>query len=179
MKRLTERIVSSGRVGAVSFAERPTTTAPPGRMATADGRRRSPVSGSARIRGAPSSRTATRLLVVPRSMPTIRGIIWATLVPDRLVHVPVERLQVRDRREPASELVERRSLPVVETRLELAAKRAEPRRESVTNVAQLGPQRNRAGAGGTQLGEPLLGLEHLGRDLGRHAGAVLGQPLAM
>src|SRR2546422_785467 len=72
MKRLTERIVSSGRSPASALARAPTITSPPGRKATAEGSSAAPVSGSGSTRGPPSSSTATRLFVVPRSMPMIR-----------------------------------------------------------------------------------------------------------
>src|SRR5437867_2236592 len=71
MKRLTERIVSSGRSPASALARAPTITSPPGRKATAEGSSAAPVSGSGSTRAPPSSSTATRLFVVPRSMPMI------------------------------------------------------------------------------------------------------------
>src|ERR1041384_7964693 len=109
MKRLTERIVSKGPPATSSFAACPTTTSPPGRKATAEGSRAAPVSGSHSTRGPLPSSTATRLLVVPRSMPMIRP---TQSVSEGLVDVPKQRAEVRDLGEPAPELLERRATVV-------------------------------------------------------------------
>src|SRR5512144_2496305 len=103
MKRLTERIVSNGCPAASARARAPTTISPLGRKLTAEGRSSSPVSGSGRTRGPPSSSTATRLFVVPRSMPTIGAIVSFS---DRLVDVAEERVEIGDLGETAAQVVE-------------------------------------------------------------------------
>src|SRR5437667_9416317 len=129
MKRLTERIVSSGRSAASALARAPTITSPPGRKATAEGRSAAPVSGSGSTRGPLSSSTATRLFVVPRSMPMIRP---TESFSHRVFDVPEQRAQVSDLGEPALELVDRRRAAVgrgVEG-AEVVAERAQAGREA-------------------------------------------------
>src|SRR2546422_6888710 len=109
MKRLTERMVSSGRSPASALARAPTITSPPGRKATAEGSSAAPVSGAGSTRGPPSSSTATRLFVVPRSMPMIRP---TESFSRRVFDVAEQRAQVGDLGEPALELVERRRATV-------------------------------------------------------------------
>ena len=130
MKRLTERMVSSGRSPASALARAPTISSPPGRKATAEGSSAAPVSGSGSTRGPPSSSTATRLFVVPRSMPMIRP---TESFSRRVFDVAEQRAQVGDLGEPALELVERRRAAVgrgVE-RAELVPERAQAARETV------------------------------------------------
>src|SRR4029077_19532695 len=99
----TDRIVSSGSSVTSCFARSPTTTSPPGRNATADGRRCSPVSGLGSTRGPPSSSTATRLFVVPRSMPTVRSTRGSPCLFD----VTQQAARVVDLRQAVLEVVER------------------------------------------------------------------------
>src|SRR5438874_2021192 len=144
MKRLTERIVSSGRSPASALARAPTITSPPGRKATAEGSSAAPVSGSGSTRGPPSSSTATRLFVVPRSMPMIRP---TESFSHRVFDVTEQRAQVGDLGEPALELVERRRAPVGRgvADAELVAEHAQAAREAVAQPlhlpAQLGDRR--------------------------------------
>src|SRR5262245_8907428 len=124
MKRFTERIVSTGRSAASSRARRPTTTSPSGRKVTAEGSSRSPVAGSASTFGPSSSRTATRLLVVPRSMPTIRATVL--LSPERDLEVAQQGGQVCDLRQPALQLGQVGvAVPGRVARIELVGLRAE------------------------------------------------------
>src|SRR5947209_1553852 len=116
-------------------------------------------SGTGSTRGPPSSGTATRLFVVPRSMPMIRP---TESFSRRVFDVAEQRAQVGDLGKPALELVERRHAAVdrgVE-RAELVPQRAQAGREAVAQrldfPAKLGV---RCGA---QLLELLLRLEHLG-----------------
>src|SRR5262252_7421276 len=102
MNRLAERIVSNGSSAASARARVPTTTSPSGRKLTADGSSNSAVSGFGRQRGPSASSTATRLLVVPRSMPTTRAI----LDPERLVDVGPKGVEIGELGEPALELRE-------------------------------------------------------------------------
>src|SRR5213594_2551275 len=176
MKRLTERMVSSGRSPASALARAPTISSPPGRKATAEGSNAAPVSGSGSTRGPPSSSTATRLFVVPRSMPMIRP---TESFSRRVFDVAEQRTQVGDLGEPALELVERRRAAVdrgVE-RAELVPERAQAGREAVAQrldfPAELGV---RCGA---QLLELLLRLEHLGRDRRGHLRAPVAEPRAV
>src|SRR5215472_4440512 len=127
MNRLIERIVSNGCAAARAFAAGPTTTSPLGSNDTADGRRNSPVSGFGRHRGPSASSRATRLFVVPRSMPTTRAISDS----ERLVDVVDERCQVGDLREAPLEIREHgrrrrigrvpRAIALLERALEVAA----------------------------------------------------------
>src|SRR5690348_2152453 len=177
MNRLTDRMVSSGRVTASSRARSPTTTSPSGRNATAEGRSRAPVTGSGSTRGPRSSRTATRLFVVPRSMPMIRP---TQSFSRGLLDVAEERSQIRDLGQAAPELVERDAgaVRLVVACRERVAKTVEaigerrPERCGLT-ADGVGPG---AAAGGAELLQLLLGLEHLRRDLGRDAGAVVTEP---
>ena len=73
MCRLTERMVRSGLVTACRLATSPTSTSPFLANATTDGVVREP-SALAMTVGSPPSRTDTTELVVPRSIPTARGI---------------------------------------------------------------------------------------------------------
>src|SRR5262249_50866532 len=131
------------------------------RKATAEGSRAAPVSGSQSTRGPLSSSTATRLLVVPRSMPMIRP---TQSFSDGLVDVPEQRAEVRDLGEPAAQLLEGRAAVVgPEARKELAAERVKTRREAVAQPPHLTAKRI-GGARPTQLFELLLGLEHVRRD---------------
>src|SRR5438046_9229488 len=130
MKRLTERTGSSGHSPASAFARAPTITAPPGRKTTDEGSTAAPFSGSGSTRAPPSSSTATRLFVVPRSMPMIGP---TESFSHRVFDVAEQRAQVGDLGEPALELVERRRAPVdrgVE-RAELVPERAQAGREAV------------------------------------------------
>src|SRR5437867_10614678 len=176
MKRLTQRMVSSGRSPASALARAPTITSPPRRNATAEGSSAVPVSGSGSTRGPPSSSTATRLFVVPRSMPTIRP---TESFSHRVFDVPEQRAQVGDLGEPALELVERRRAPVGRgvAGAELVAEHAQAAREAGTQrldlPAQLGARR------GAQLLELLLRLEHLGRDRRGHLRAPVAEPRAV
>src|SRR6185295_12159351 len=166
MKRLTERIVSSGRSPASSRAPRPTTTSPPAWNATADGRSRSPVAGSVKIRGPSASSTATRLLVVPRSMPIIRP---TQSLFRRVFHVSEQRPQICDLAQPSLELVERRWLRTFVLARQPVLQAAHALLESGPQGAYFALQGLRlTTARGAQLRQPLLGLEHLGRDLRRH-----------
>src|SRR5437763_15955783 len=139
MKRLTERIVSKGRSAARSFARWPTTTSPPGKKATAEGSSAAPLSGSVRTRGPRSSSTATRLLVVPRSMPMIRPMQPFS---DRLVDVPEQRAEIGDLREPTPQLLERgRAMVRLVAREQIAAEPIQTRREAFAQRADLGAER--------------------------------------
>jgi hypothetical protein len=73
MWRLTDRMVRSTLVTAWRLATSPTRTSPFLANATIDGVVRAP-SALAMTVGSPPSRTATQLLVVPRSMPTARAM---------------------------------------------------------------------------------------------------------
>ena len=75
MCRLTERIVRSTLVTAWFFADWPTSTSPLRAKATTEGVVREP-SELAMTVGSPPSRTATTELVVPRSMPTARAMVF-------------------------------------------------------------------------------------------------------
>src|SRR5689334_10387370 len=75
MCRLTERIVRSTLVTAWFFADWPTSTSPLRAKATTEGVVREP-SELAMTVGSPPSRTATTELVVPRSMPTVRAMVF-------------------------------------------------------------------------------------------------------
>src|SRR5262249_54073367 len=142
MKRFTERIVSNGRSPAICRARVPTTTSPSGRNVTADGSSRSPLAGSARTRGPSSVRTATRLFVVPRSMPTIRPTCF--LSSEGGLEVAQERRQVRDLREPPLELREIAiAVPRGIARFELVRLPPEPIREPVVQRVHLVPHRLR------------------------------------
>ena len=79
MWRLTERMVRSAFVTAWRLAISPTSTSPPLENATTDGVVRVP-SAFAMMVGSPPSRTATALLVVPRSMPTARAMWGVSFV---------------------------------------------------------------------------------------------------
>src|SRR5262245_2976081 len=130
MKRFTERIVSNGRSATSCRARRPTTTSPSGMKLTAEGRSRSPDAGSASTRGPSSVRTATRLFVVPRSMPTIRAT--HLLSAERDLEIAEQGGQVCDLREPALELVEIPvTVPRTVARVELDRLRAQAGRELV------------------------------------------------
>src|SRR5262245_55728585 len=72
MSRFTEYTVRAGLRASWRRAASPTTT-PAGVKATIEGSRTRP-SASGMTRGMPRSTQATRLLVVPRSMPTMRGM---------------------------------------------------------------------------------------------------------
>ena len=72
MCRLTDRMVRSMLVTAWRLATSPTSTSPFLAKATTEGVVRAP-SAFAMTVGSPPSRTATTLLVVPRSMPTARA----------------------------------------------------------------------------------------------------------
>src|SRR5439155_617783 len=125
----------------------PTRPPPRGRKATAEGSSAAPVSGSGSTRGPPSSSTATRLFVVPRSMPMIRP---TESFSHRVFDVTEQRAQVGDLGEPALELVERRRAPVGRgvADAELVAEHAQAAREAVAQPlhlpAQLGARRRAA-----------------------------------
>src|SRR5215203_7568720 len=74
MWRLTDRMVRSALVTAWRLATSPTRTSPDLAKATTEGVVRAP-SALAMTVGSPPSRTATTLLVVPRSMPTARAML--------------------------------------------------------------------------------------------------------
>src|SRR3990167_2070666 len=98
MRRLTEYTVLSGRRTSWRRAASPTST-PSGVNATIDGRSVRPsASGITRGRPAVPSTNATRLLVVPRSMPTMRDMAFLALS-QRLGEVVDDRREVRARRE--------------------------------------------------------------------------------
>src|SRR3989454_2728420 len=144
MRRWRERSVPSGRAPAGVLARAPRIPAPRGGKAPAEGRSAAPVSGSGSTRGPLSSSTATRLFVVPRSMPMIRP---TESFSHRVFDVPEQRTQVGDLGEPAFELIERRRAPVgrgVEGR-ELVAEHAQATREAGVQrrdlPAQLGARR--------------------------------------
>src|SRR6478609_6820921 len=73
--RLTDRMVRSTLVTAWRLATSPTSTSPLRANATIDGVVRAP-SALAMTVGSPPSRTLTTELVVPRSMPTARAIVF-------------------------------------------------------------------------------------------------------
>src|SRR5688572_29194045 len=77
MWRLTDRMVRSTLVTAWRLATSPTSTSPFLAKATTDGVVRAP-SALAMTVGSPPSRTATTLLVVPRSMPTARAMVGSS-----------------------------------------------------------------------------------------------------
>src|SRR3989338_1451435 len=98
MRRLTEYTVLSGRRTSWRRAASPTST-PSGVNATIDGRSVRPsASGITRGRPAVPSTNATRLLVVPRSIPTMRDMAFLALS-QRLGEVVDHRPQIRARRE--------------------------------------------------------------------------------
>src|SRR4029453_15576602 len=78
MWRLTERMVRSTLVTAWRFATSPTSTSPFLAKATTDGGVRAPSAFAITV-GSPPSRTATTELVVPRSMPTARAMVTASV----------------------------------------------------------------------------------------------------
>ena len=75
MWRFTERIVRSTLVTAWRLATSPTSTSPFLANATTLGVVREP-SEFAMTSGSPPVRTATTELVVPRSIPTARAMVW-------------------------------------------------------------------------------------------------------
>src|SRR5688572_26724946 len=97
MNRFTEYTVDSGRRASCRRADSPTRT-PSGVNATMDGSSVRP-SPSGMIRGKPvvSSTYATRLFVVPRSMPMMRDTL--VLLSQRLRQVVDDRPQIGARRE--------------------------------------------------------------------------------
>src|SRR3972149_5004628 len=98
MRRLTEYTVLSGRRTSWRRAAAPTSP-PSGVNATIDGRSVRPsASGITRGRPAVPATNATRLLVVPRSMPTMRDMAFLALS-QRLGEVVDDRREVRARRE--------------------------------------------------------------------------------
>src|SRR6266850_316549 len=105
MSRLTEYTVSAGRRASCRRAASPTTM-PSGVKATTDGRSGRP-SASGMTRGNPvaSSTYATRLLVVPRSMPMMRDTL---VLPLRLGQVVDHGAEVRPRGERLLERGEHR-----------------------------------------------------------------------
>src|SRR4249919_410501 len=84
MWRLTERMVRSTLVTAWRLATSPTSTSPLLANATTEGVVREPSALGMTV-GSPPSRTATTELVVPRSMPTARAMMYFLRVV-RLVH---------------------------------------------------------------------------------------------
>src|SRR5438046_6853304 len=163
MKRLTERTGSSGHSPASALARAPTITSPPGRKATAEGSSAAPVSGSGSTRAPPSSSTATRLFVVPRSMPMIGP---TESFSHRVFDVAEQRAQVGDLGEPALELVERRRAPVGRgvAGAELGTEHAQAAREAVAQP--LHPPAHLAARRGAPLLALLRCLEPLGRARG-------------
>src|SRR3989454_9913144 len=136
MRRWRERSVPSGRAPASALARAPTIPSPRGRRAPAGGASAAPVPGPGSTRGPPSSSPATRLFVVPRSMPMIRP---TESFSRRVFDVAEQRAQVGDLGEPALELVERRRAAVgrgVE-RAELVPERAQAAREAVAQRLDL------------------------------------------
>ena len=75
MWRLTDRMVRSTLVTAWRLATSPTSTSPFLAKATTDGVVREP-SALAMTVGSPPSRTETTELVVPRSIPTARAMVF-------------------------------------------------------------------------------------------------------
>src|SRR6185295_13844151 len=174
MNRFTESTVSSGRSAAIARAASPTTMLPSGRYATADGSSRAPVTGSASTRGPSASSRATRLYVVPRSMPMMRA---TSLLQDGVFDVAEQGAQVGDLREPARQLIERGRpvrAPGRVALLEVADEARHAPGQVVVQTPHLGaqPLRVRAGARRAQLLQLLLRLEHLGRQRRRHLGAA-------
>src|SRR3954468_9858957 len=102
MYRFTDRIVRSTLVTAWFFADWPTRTSPLRAKATTDGVVREP-SEFAMTVGSPPSRTATTELVGPRSIPTARAMVVASVntcepclsLRDSSLHVILRRRQVR------------------------------------------------------------------------------------
>src|SRR5688572_24986237 len=97
MNRFTEYTVDSGRRASCRRADSPTRT-PSGVKATMDGSSVRP-SASGMIRGSPvaSSTYATRLFVVPRSMPMMRDTL--VLLAQRLRQVVDDRREIGARRQ--------------------------------------------------------------------------------
>src|SRR2546423_402117 len=102
MKRFTDAKVSNGCDAARARAAAPTITVPSSTNETTDGSSTSPVSGCDSTRGPCSSSTATRLFVVPRSMPTVRS----TGRSQRVFDVTQQGAQVVDLGEPLLERLE-------------------------------------------------------------------------
>src|SRR3972149_12324470 len=123
MRRLTEYTVVSGRRTSWRRAASPTSP-PSGVNATIDGRStRPPRSGTTRGRPVFQSTTATRLLVVPGSMPTMRDMAFLALS-QRLGEVLDDRPEIRARRErPLARVEEARPLAGV-ARVPRGAERA-------------------------------------------------------
>src|SRR4029450_13400693 len=110
MKRLTEYTVRPGFLASWRRAASPTTT-PPGVYATMEGRSLRP-SRSGMTRGTPAPSTyATRLLVVPRSMPTMRDMPSLVLA-NRLGEIIDHRTQIGTRGQSLLESLEQR-LPLL------------------------------------------------------------------
>src|SRR3990167_2952379 len=181
MSRLTEYTVVSGRRTSWRLAGPPTST-PSGVNATMDGRSPWP-SASGITRGSPvfSSTYATRLLVVPRSMPTIRDMSVLTLS-ERGPQVVDHRAEIRPGRQRVLECGDEAGPLGRDRRVPRLAERPGPRRldlhETHGQLLALGPQRlaaARVETAGLSVLERLLDLEHLleqlGRRLGLHPGA--------
>src|SRR5688500_13985381 len=102
MKRLSEKNVFSGMIVAWRLAVWPTSRSPFLVKATTDGVVRLP-SALGMTTGSPPSITATTELVVPRSIPTIFGIIFPLLL--------YKRLEIRDQR--LNQRANLQSLPIL------------------------------------------------------------------
>src|SRR3990167_8345139 len=113
MRRLTEYTVRAALRASCRRAASPTTTPSPVH-ATIEGRSARP-SASGITLGTPWSTQATRLLVVPRSMPTMRNMAVVTLS-ERVAQVVDHGLQICPRRQRLLELLERR--PAVAARVD-------------------------------------------------------------
>src|SRR5947208_1037980 len=176
MSRLTEQTVVAGRRTSSRFAASPTTT-PSVVNDTTDGRSTRP-SWSGITRGSPvfSSTYATRLLVVPRSMPTMRDIAFQAF-PEGVVQVVDHRAEVRARRqrflhggEHALPLRRRGGIPPLGERPhEPGVLLLQPDHQTIAR----GDERGAAGlveATHLRLRERLLDLEHLLQQLGRRLG---------
>src|SRR5712691_3521286 len=180
MSRLTEYPVSAGRRTSSRLAASPTTT-PSSVNDTTDGRSTRPSpSGITRESPVFSSTYATRLFVVPRSMPTIRDIAFLAL-PEGVVQVVDHRAEVRADRQrllhgsehalplrrlggvpPLTERPDEPDLIVPQPRHQAVALDDERGAAGLVEAARLG------------LRERLLDLEHLHQQLGRGLGLDRG-----
>src|SRR5271168_2585732 len=186
---LTRPSRSTVRCGSISIARSPTVTEPSGAIATTLGTSALPVSPSAITRGSPASMAAMRLLVVPRSMPKIRGILAchaAFGILERSIDVANQSAQVRDVGKDRFQFQRKHSfvgriVPLREQDFELG----EPfvHRELKLNAARrdLGCEFVRGLGIGSQLhlGQLLLHVEDQLGDFGRHALVVVGELFAV
>ncbi len=182
MKRFTDWIVVAGAVGASARASSPTRGSRPAGNETTEGTIARPLAWSTITRGVASSRNATRLFVVPRSMPTM-GEGRSTPL-QLLLDVAKQRPNVVQLRENPLGVRERVGVGTVadrETRAEAGLARDEIVAELVAHRGHRPELRvgRAALARRPQLLELLLHLEHQRRERRRHALVVAPERLAV